>query len=324
MRLPESFTHFKFTAPAGALLLVLLGLSAPALTPEAAALGTSTTLTIAGLSGPIESYPPGGPISTITNLGAAAEPDGIAYDAVGNLFVANYNTGVINKITPGGTVSTFATLTANEGTVGLAFGPGGNLYVSNYSSGVINEISPSGTVSTFASLGTAAKPQFIAFDTKGNLYVANSGPGTITEIKAGGQLTLFATVSGSATSQGLTGLAFDASGNLFAADQNTGIISKISPDGSTVTNFAALGTAKAPAGIAFDPSGNLYTSDTSDIDKITASGTASVYITDGNQPYDVTFGKLSVVPEPSAWAMMLGGGSLLGLTLRRRSRARFA
>src|SRR5512135_3305423 len=58
-----------------------------------------------------------------------SSPQGLAFDASGNLFAANSGNNTIAKITSGGTVSPFASGLSSP--QGLAFDASGNLYVAN-------------------------------------------------------------------------------------------------------------------------------------------------------------------------------------------------
>src|SRR4051812_20395052 len=62
-------------------------------------------------------------------------PGGIAFDAAGNLYVANYGDGTISKFTTNGTSSIFAS-GLNSPWV-LAFDGAGILYVGNYQNNTI-------------------------------------------------------------------------------------------------------------------------------------------------------------------------------------------
>ena len=64
-------------------------------------------------------FSPGGTQSTF--LSGLTDPSGLAFDRAGDLFVANYTSGIINKITPGGVQSTFAS--GLYGPTALAFQP---------------------------------------------------------------------------------------------------------------------------------------------------------------------------------------------------------
>src|SRR5262249_35142036 len=75
-----------------------------------------------------------------------SNPQGLAFDTVGNLYVANYDSGTVTKVTPAGTVSTFASgLGRPDG--GLAFDTAGNLYVSDFGNNLVRKVTPAGVVS---------------------------------------------------------------------------------------------------------------------------------------------------------------------------------
>jgi sugar lactone lactonase YvrE len=94
-------------------------------------------------------------------------PTGIAVDASGNIFVAEYVTNVIREINTNGTVTTFAgngqagwvdsagTKAEFNGPSGLAIDKSGNLYVADTYNNVIRKITPAGVVSTVAGNGNA-------------------------------------------------------------------------------------------------------------------------------------------------------------------------
>jgi gliding motility-associated-like protein len=213
-------------------------------------------------------------------------PDGIAFDAAGNLYSSNYLKNTISKITSGGTVSTFAT--GLNAPFGIAFDAAGNLYVSNWSNNTISKITIVGGVntgvSTFVNAGLST-PSGIAFDGSGNLYVGNKYVGIINKITNGGSVSTF-------VSSGLNspfGLAFDGSGNLYVSNSFTNIIDKIT-NGGSVSTFVSSGLS-APFGLAFDGSGNLYVanSGTNTISKITNGG-VSTFVSSGlNGPSSIAF-----------------------------------
>ncbi|VTU33919.1 NHL repeat-containing protein [Variovorax sp. PBL-E5] len=168
----------------------------------------------------IRKITPDGAVSTFAGSGALGgddgagraasfrDPYGVAVDAAGNVYVADYSNNRIRKITPDGVVSTLAGSGApgsDDGAggtasfrhpYGVAVGLGGNVYVADYGNNRIRRITPAGVVSTLAGdpnggfadgIDGAASfdaPTGVAVDASGNLYVADSANNAIRKIAA--------------------------------------------------------------------------------------------------------------------------------------------
>ncbi len=214
----------------------------------------------------IRKITPGGEVSTLAGsilgyangTGTAAKfynPRGVAVDASGNVYVADYSNHRIRKITPGGEVSTLA----GSGTPGFADGtgtaaqfyypasvvvdPSGNVYVADLANYRIRKITSSGEVSTLAGsilgygTGTAAQfktPIAVALDANGNVYVADSYG--IRKITTAGEVSTLAGGDTGGYANGVAtdakfvraaGVAVDASGNVYVADELDNRIRKI-------------------------------------------------------------------------------------------------
>ena len=207
---------------------------------------------------------PSGTKSVFTTL---TNPEGVAFDAKGDLYVSDINTDAIYRFSTAGTENTFAE--DLDLPFGLAFDSAGNLFAAG-SRGSVAKISPAGTKTIFAAgLGS---PLGLAFDRAGNLFVADQSGSTIFKFTPAGIRTTFAT--------GLTnptGLAFDAAGDLFVSTLD-GVISKFTPAG--VQSIFAVGF-NAPTGLAFDSAGNLFVADFNEgtVQKITPAGETSTFAT---------------------------------------------
>jgi len=99
-----------------------------------------------------------------------SHPKGLAFDSLGNLYLAYPDHNSILKFTPDGSRTTFASGIGHP--YRLAFDASGNLFVTDPTANSIFEISPSGVVSTLATnTSTTQHVNDLAFDSNGNLFV---------------------------------------------------------------------------------------------------------------------------------------------------------
>src|ERR1700722_19934287 len=190
-----------------------LGTNASFNGPAALVTDSSTNVYVADYCNhQIRAITPAGMVSTLAGSGAAGyadapgtnaffnQPEGIAIDNTGTLYVADSGHNMIRNVTSiGGTVSTFVGSTNfgstnATGTSAQFYSPQGvavdaslNVYVADYLNGTIREVSAGGAVVTMAGSpgnfgsadGTGANarfwgPQGVAVDASGNVYVADS------------------------------------------------------------------------------------------------------------------------------------------------------
>jgi len=209
-----------------------------------------------------------------------AQPQSLAVDSVGNLYVADQNNSVIRRISPDGTVSVWAGQAGVPGVAdgaasearfdrpyGLAIDAADNVYVADMFNCTIRKITPGGVVSTLAGsadqegatdgAGAAARfryPRSLALDAAGNLYVTDTDNFLIRQITPAGVVTTLAGLaqtSGTADGVGSAarfnypaGITCDAANNLYVADEQSHSIRKLTKgSGSTwtVSTYAGVG-----------------------------------------------------------------------------------
>lgn len=111
--------------------------------------------------------------------GGLRSPVGMAYDAQGALFIAEWSAGRVRKFTPNGQATTFAE--GLSGPSGLAIAPDGTIYVASYSDDLIWRFTPEGTKEVHTR--GLATPAGLSFDRAGRLMVANRRTNQILRIE---------------------------------------------------------------------------------------------------------------------------------------------
>ncbi len=159
-------------------------------------------------------------------------PQGLAFDAAGNLYIAELGGGRVRKVDAGGTVSTV--ISGLDRPDNVAVDPAGNLYIAEFTQ--IRKLSPAGE-STINY--TKLKP-FVAADGRGNVYLSDNNTGTVIQVSpSGAQTTIAGTGAGGFSGDGglatraqllgVRSMAFDASGAIYIAEWANNRVRKLTP-----------------------------------------------------------------------------------------------
>ena len=215
---------------------------------------------------------------------------GIAFDANGNLYIADSQNNRVRKVSTDGVITTFAgtgisaylgdgdpaSSASLSDPTSVAVDAGGEVFIADSGNGVVRKVDTNGTISTFARPGFFGAGLFsgtfagLAADRAGNLYVSD-GIFDVWKIDSFGNFTLFAgTMFGigfngdgiPATQAELNfpaGLAVDSLGNVYIAEwfgprvrkvDTSGIISTVAGNGASGFNGDGI---PATAASLFEP-----------------------------------------------------------------------
>jgi uncharacterized protein (TIGR03437 family) len=201
-------------------------------------------------------------------------PAGMAYDAAGNLYVADSKNHRVRKITPEGIVTTVAgnALPGFSGDNGRATAAelnspsdvavdfNGNLFIADTGNNRVRMVFPTGIIGTLAGNGNTAffgdggnsvaaalnRPQGVGVDLDGTVYIADTGNGRIRRVRS----AIIDTVADGLSAP--TGVVVDDTYAVWVADPGSG----------SVRRFSTSGTVNAPLpgarGITIDPAGNVF------------------------------------------------------------------
>jgi predicted outer membrane repeat protein len=224
------------------------------------------------------------PVSPTTlNLTGPQNPAGVAVDAQGNIYVADYRGRMVWKYAPGATAPTWSV------TVNYPYAPvvdgAGNLFVACLGNEMVCEIRAAATTASPSAVTlfndeVGDEITAIAVDGQGNLYASDccddQGVGVVEfPLNSALQRQLFGDSFPSA-------LALDGAGDLFVADYNAGSIYEVPADRSQPTVTAASGL-NGPFSLAVDAAGDLYVGTFSDqmLIELPAAGGTPVVLASG-------------------------------------------
>ncbi|HXB40704.1 MAG TPA: T9SS type A sorting domain-containing protein [Bacteroidia bacterium] len=149
-----------------------------------------------------------------------SEPEGIAFDDSGNVYIADEGDNVVRKVNSLGIITTVA----GSGVIGysgdngpatsakltspttVAFDKNGNMYISDTYNNVIRKVTKAGIITTFAGNGfggysadgVAATstsldlPECVTLDDTGNVYIADAGNNRIRKVNLAGIISTIA------------------------------------------------------------------------------------------------------------------------------------
>jgi hypothetical protein len=206
------------------------------------------------------------------------QPVGLAFDSMGDLFIADTDDHEILEVNLLGVVSVVAGTGAQgysgdggaatsaklDSPLGVAVDSSGNVFIADSHNHCIREVS-GGTITTIAGTGTAGfsgdgsaailakldNPKAVAVDSKGNIYIADTDNNRIREIVSGTINTVagngrqdYSGDSGLATAAAVnspSGVAVDSSFNIYIADTDNQRVRMVTYSTGIISTIAGTG-----------------------------------------------------------------------------------
>ena len=223
---------------------------------------------------------------------------GVAFDAVGNMYIADTYNNRIRKVDTNGIISTVAgngvptysgdgvaaTNASLFNPYGLALDSPGNLFIADSRNSRVREVDTNGVISTVAGNGSSGSsgndgaatnaqlslPYGVAVDVIGNLFIIDPGNSRVRKLGTNGIITSLFSIGAP------YGGAVDSAGNLYYTDILNNDVFKVFTDGSHVTaagisyypggfsgdgGLATRANLFLPFGLTVDTTGNFFISD---------------------------------------------------------------
>jgi sugar lactone lactonase YvrE len=220
-----------------------------------------------------------------TAVGEFVQPNGIAIDAAGNVYVADTQNGRVQEFSSTGTfirVIGSAAELANPVDVAVDRQAPFNVYVTDTNNHRIRKYNPAGQlIATWGTQGTRPGqlilPRGLAVGPDGNLYVAQADRVTVFTPSGGFVTTWGSAGTGDGQFRYLADVAVDTAGNVYTVDRDLNRVQKFSSTGAFLGKWGSQGPGEGqlfgPVGIAVDDTG-VYVSDTGNarVEKFSTDG----------------------------------------------------
>ena len=213
------------------------------------------------------------PAQTIITIGSGFDqPQGVAVDSAGDVFVADAGNGAVKQILASSRLtSTFTVGGGFTRPTAIGFDPAGNLFVADGATGNIYEVPAAGAYTGSKLLrGGFVQPTGIAADANDNVFVADAN-GISEALSSDGYITVKTIGSGGYRS---AGLFMDGQANLYAAQwvqqpappnqpvTTPGVLKIQAQGGYVATQMIGLGSGFVRlAGVWVDSGGNMFVAD---------------------------------------------------------------
>jgi hypothetical protein len=257
----------------------------------------SLTLSLAGFVNPAGCAPvavAGSPFAT------GANPFGVAIDALGQAWIANYGGGTVTvyNVATKAVVGTYAT---GVNPYGVAIDALGQAWITNYGGGTVTvyNVATKALVGTYA---TGANPVGVAIDALGQAWIVNYGSSTVTVYNVATKVL----VGTYATGANPRDVAIDALGQAWITNYSANTVTVYNV--ATKALVGTYATGANPFGVAIDALGQAwianYGASTVTVYNVATKAVVGTYAT-GTGPYGVAIDALG-----QAWITNYGGGTV--------------
>ncbi|MFZ0902462.1 MAG: protein kinase [Mycobacterium sp.] len=193
---------------------------------------------------------------TVLPFTGLKNPDGLAVDTAGNLYVTDNGNNRVLKLAAGSATPIALPFTGLNDPRGVAVDGAGNLYVSDTQNNRVLELAAGSSTPIALPFTGLTYPEGVAVDAAGAVYVPDGGD-RVVKLAAGSSTQTVLPFTGINNPRGV---AVDTAGSVYVADlQNNRVLMLAA--GSSTQSVLALTGFDGPQGVAVDTVGAVYVTD---------------------------------------------------------------
>jgi serine/threonine-protein kinase len=213
-------------------------------------------VTSEGMYGRVVELPPGSSSPTVLPFSGLYQPQGLAVDSAGTVYVADFNNRVV-KLAAGSNTQAVLPFSGLNYPEGVAVDGQGNVYVADRGNSRVLKLAAGSTAQTVLPFSGLKNPDGVAVDPAGNVYVTDTDNNRVLMLAAGSTAQ---TVLPLASVVAPWGIAVDNAGDVFVTAHDSNQVVKLTA-GSNTPAVLPLTGLNTPLGVTVDSAGNVYVAD---------------------------------------------------------------
>jgi serine/threonine protein kinase, bacterial len=213
-------------------------------------------VTSEGMYGRVVELAPGSSTPTVLPFSGLYQPQGLALDNAGAVYVADFNNRVV-KLTAGSTSQSVLPFTDLNYPEGVAVDSQGSVYVADRGNNRVVKLPAGSNNPTVLPFSGLKNPDGVAVDPTGNVYVTDTDNDRVLALAAGATAQTVLPFTGVAVPWGI---AVDNAGDVLVTEHDSSQVLKL-PAGSNTPTVLTLTGLNTPLGVAVDKNGNVYVAD---------------------------------------------------------------
>jgi serine/threonine-protein kinase len=213
-------------------------------------------VTSEGMYGRVVELPPASSTPTVLPFSGLYQPQGLAVDSAGTVYVADFNNRVV-KLTAGSNNQAVLGFTGLNYPEGVAVDGQGSVYVADRGNNRVLKLAAGSNTQTVLPFTGLKNPDGVAVDPAGNVYVTDTDNDRVLMLPAGSSAQTVLPFTGVSVPWGI---AVDSAGDVFVTEHDSNQVMKLASGSNTPTVLPLTGL-NTPLGVAVDGTGNIYVAD---------------------------------------------------------------
>jgi serine/threonine protein kinase, bacterial len=213
-------------------------------------------VTSEGMYGRVVELPLGSSTPTVLPFSGLYQPQGLAVDSAGAVYVADFNNRVV-KLDAGSNKQNVLPFTGLNYPEGVAVDGQGGVYVADRGNNRVVKLAAGSNTPAVLPFTDLKNPDGVAVDPTGNVYVTDTDNNRVLELAAGASAPTVLPFTGVSVPWGI---AVDNSGNVYVTEHDSNQVLKLAAGSNTPTVLPLTGL-NTPLGVAVDNPGTIYVAD---------------------------------------------------------------